>query len=783
MKRISTPTKIIPNTTATSKIKQGTFFLTTSLLALTILSDMALADTVRNIQVSGNKRIENATILSYISIKPNQDYSPDQLDEALKALYNTGYFTDVQIHRDASDLKIEVIENAIINRIAFEGNDKFKDDKLKEEVQLRPREVLSRTKIQAAQQRILDIYRRMGRYNATVEPKVIQQEDNRVDLVFEINEGDVTHVRKINFIGNNHISSSNLQKALLTKETRWYNFFATTDTYDPDRFVGDQHFLRQYYIDSGYPDMRIVSAVSELTPDQKDLFLTFTIEEGERFKFGKVDIRSEIPSLKPDCLRGGIAFAEGDWFSGKMMEKTVNSLTDLAGSGGFAFTSIEPEIQKNIESHTIDITFVIKEGPRVYVERIEFKGNDRTRDEVLRREMVIQEGDAYNTTYLKRAEQELNDLGYFKKVEVETEQGSAPDKAKVVVSVEEQSTGEFGLAIGFSTLDRALGNIRFAERNFMGTGRILHSDLTIASKRQEFDIGIMDPYFMGYNLQAGVDAFHTRSERISSFTEASTGGRVNVGYKLTENWYQNLSYDLHQDDIHVRRGSNNNFNTNNSNNVSWYIDQQRGKYLNSIIGQTLSYDRRNSRREPTAGYSVTLSNSFAGVGGDIGYLKNVLGGGAFYSPWEDIVMNIRGSIGNVIKTNKTIRVSDSIFLGADTFRGFEYGGLGPRDARTGDALGGTRFWIATLETVFPVGLPNEFGVKGAVFVDTGSVWKPANKNPQYPIVDHKGARLSAGFGISWDSPFGPLRIDYSAYVKKQNKDQIQRLFFGVSKRF
>lgn len=759
--------------------KKTALYFSASLFALATLTIPVQADMVKTISVAGNKRIENATILSYVSIKPNQDYDPEQLDHALKALYNTGYFADVKIHRDGSELTIEVVENAIINRIAFEGNDKFKDDKLKEEVQLRPREVLSRTKIQAAQQRILDIYRRMGRYNATVEPKVIRQEDNRVDLVFEINEGDVTYVRKINFIGNKHIPSYNLQKALLTKETRWYNFFATADTYDPDRFVGDQHFLRQHYIDSGYPDIRIVSAVSELSPDQRDLFLTFTLEEGERFKFGKVDIKSEIPSLIPERMKGAVVLNEGDWFSGKMLEKSVNALTDLAGASGFAFVSIEPEIHKNVESKTVDITFNIKEGPRVYVERIEFKGNDRTRDEVLRREMVIQEGDAYNTTYLKRAEQELNDLGYFKKVEVDTEQGSAPDKAKVVVKVEEQSTGEFGLGIGFSTLDKALGNIRFAERNFMGTGRTLHADLTMAARRQEFDVGIMDPYFLGYNLQAGADLFHTKSERISSFTEASTGGRVSLGYKLTENWYQNLSYDLHQDDIHVHKDHD----KNQKNQTSWYIRQQRGKYLNSIVGQSISYDRRNSRREPTAGYSFTLSNYFAGVGGDIGYLKNVVGAGVFYSPWEDIVMNLRGSIGNVIKTNKKIRVADSIFLGADTFRGFQYGGLGPRDAETDDALGGTRFWMATFETVFPVGLPNEFGVKGAVFVETGTVWRAANRNPAHPIIDHKAPRLSAGFGISWDSPFGPLRIDYAAYVKKNKKDETQRLFFGVSKRF
>ncbi len=755
--------------------------VTSSLVALSLTTGVASADMVKSINVSGNKRIENATILSYIAIKPNQEFSQEDLDAALKALYNTGYFADVKIHQDGSQLMIEIIENSIINKIAFEGNDKLKDDKLKEEVQLNPREVLSRTKIQAAQQRILDIYRRMGRYSATVEPKIIQQSDNRVDLVFEINEGAVTYVRKINFVGNKQISSSHLSKALLTKETHWYSFFATNDTYDPDRFVGDQHFLRQYYIDSGYPDMRIVSAVSELSPDQKDLFLTFTIEEGERYKFGKAEIISAIPSLKPEQLKGSIVFANNDWFSGKKVENSVTALTDKAGASGFAFVTIEPVIEKNVEAKTIDIRFEIKEGPRVYVERIEFKGNDRTRDEVLRREMRIHEGDAYNTTYLKNAEQELNDLGYFKKVEVDTEQGSAPDKAKILVKVEEQSTGEFGVAIGFSTLDRALGNIKYAERNFMGTGRTLHSDLTIAAKKQEFDVGIMDPYFMGYNLQAGADAFHSRSERISSFKEMSTGARFNLGYSLSENWYQNLNYNIKEDDIKVKHEHNHGGAPNQQ--PSYYILQQRGKFLNSIIGQSISYDRRNSRREPTAGYSFTLSNDFAGVGGNIGYLRNTIAAGAFYSPMEDVVINMRASIGNIVNTGKKIRVVDCFMLGGESFRGFAYGGIGPRDARTKDELGGTRYWMSTLETVFPIGLPNEFGVKGAVFAEMGSVWRAANKNAAHPIIDHNSPRISAGVGISWDSPFGPLRVDYALYTKKNKGDDTQKLFFGVSRRF
>ncbi len=736
----------------------------------------AWADVAKSIRVQGNKRIESATVLSYIPIKAGKSYDQGDLDLALKDLYATGYFSDVQINRQGDALVIDVIENAIINQIAFEGNSKLKDDKLKEEVQLRPREVLSRTKIQSAQQRILDIYRRMGRYNATVVPKVIKQNDNRVDLVFEINEGDVTYVRKVNFIGNRHISSSNLEKALLTKQTRWYRFFASDDTYDPDRFIADQQLLREYYYDSGYPDFRLINAVSELSPDQKDLFLTFTLEEGPRYSFGKADIKSKIAKVDGAKLKSLVSYSEGDWFSRKMIEKTIQAITEAVGTQGFAFAQVEPIISKNNAAKTVDITYEISEGPRVYIERIEIRGNDRTRDEVIRREIRLQEGDAYNTTFVKRAEQNLNDLGYFKKVDVTAESGSSPDKAKLIVTVEEQSTGELGLAIGFSTIDRALGNIHFAERNFMGTGRTIHSDFTLASRRQEFDVGISDPYFMGYNLEAGADVFHVRSKRISAFTEKNTGARTNIGYKLTDNWFQNWSYTIQKDDISDVPATS-----------STYIQNMKGSNVNSAIGHSIGYDRRNSRREPTAGYTVTLSNSFAGIGGDIGYLKNALGASYFYSPLDEVVMNARITAGHVLRAGKKLRVADQVFLGGDSFRGFEFGGMGPRDAKTKESIGGARYWVGTLETMFPIGLPNEFGVKGAVFTDFGSLWGCALKVPTNQIatdrISSKKMRASVGVGLSWNSPFGPLRIDYSIPVRKQKNDEVQRIFFGVSSRF
>lgn len=736
------------------------------------LAATALADAIQAIQVKGNKRIETETVISNLPLKVGDSFDDLQLNQALKDLFATGYFADVQIRRSGSNLIIEVIENSLINRISFEGNSKLKDEKLTEEIQLRPREVLSRTKIQAAQQRILEIYRRMGRFDATVEPKVIRLEENRVDLVFEINEGEVTYVRKINFIGNKHFSSSRLEDQLYTKRNKWYRLWASDDTFDPDRFTADQQNLQIYYNDMGYPDFRLISAVAELSPDHKDFYLTFTIEEGEKYTYGKVNIVSHLKQVNAENLKSLIDIQSGDQFSRKQIERNIITLNSHVGTYGYAFADIQPRIEKNRGKKTVDLTFEVKEGPRVYVERIDVVGNDRTRDEVIRRELNILEGDAYNSTKVKRAEKNLKDLGYFKKAEVLTETGSAPDKARLVVKVEEQPTGEMGVAAGFSTLDGILGNVKFTERNFMGTGRIVHASVTIARRMQEFDVGITDPYFLGYNLEAGLDLFRVRSTRLSNFISASNGVSPHIAYAITEHLSQTLAYTLKDDHIsHISPGS------------STFINQQAGKFVTSALGQTLTYDRRDSRIDPTSGYAVSLSNTYAGLGGKkVNYLKNSIGISWFYSPIEDVILNIRGSIGDIEKAGKNpIRIVDSILLGADTFRGFEYAGIGPRDKTTGDPLGGTRFWTGTIETLFPIGLPTEFGIKGAIFTDFGTTWKPGVTGPQ--VVDKRTIRASVGVGLSWTSPFGPLKIDYAIPVKKQKFDQTQRFLFGFSSRW
>ncbi|MCX7338724.1 MAG: outer membrane protein assembly factor BamA [Alphaproteobacteria bacterium] len=725
---------------------------------------------IKGIKIIGNQRVESETIYSYLSLKAGDAFNQGKMDQALKDLFLTGYFSDVHVYREGQSIVIKVDENPIINRVAFEGNNKLKDDVVLQEIRLRPREVLSRTRIQEAQQRILEIYRRMGRFGAKVDPKIIKLPENRVDLVFEINEGAVTYVRSVQFVGNKHFASKKLEEQLLTKRTRWYRFFAVDDVYDPDRFIADQQSVRKFYYDNGYPDFRIISAIAELSPDQKDFYLTFTVAEGELYHFGKIDVVSKIASVKAKDLKSKIGFAEKDMFSGKLIELASNAITDAVGSQGYAFVSVEPKIEKDPKTKAANITFEIKEGPRVYIEKIVVIGNDRTRDHVILREIKLHEGDAYNAAKIKQSERNLRDLQYFKGATIETEQGSAPDKARLIVKVEEQPTGEMTLAGGYSTLDGPLANIKVVERNFRGTGQVVHADLTLAKKKQDFDIGIVEPYFLDRNLAASASVFSVRSTRFTAYHYLTKGINTGLGYKLSEYWGQSWGYTLKQETMsHIAP------------NASTIIRQQAGNTLASMISHTLSYDQRNSRIAPTSGYVLTMSNAYAGLGGTVNYLRNDLGANWYYSPLDEVVLGMKGSVGAMEKVKKPIRVVDSIMLGADSLRGFEYGGLGPRDTLTGDSLGGTRYWTATAEMMFPIGLPNEFGVRGAVFSDVGTTWKPGQKTAT--VVDNKAMRASVGCGVAWTSPFGPLRIDYARPIKRQKFDKEQRVLFGFSTTF
>jgi len=748
------------------------------------------AGTITDIRIEGAQRIEPETIRSYLLIQPGDAWDDELVDKSLKALFATGLFADVNLRRVGNTLVIRVVENPIINRIAFEGNNKIDEKDLTAEIQLRPRVVYTRTRVQNDVNRILDLYRRHGRFGATVEPKVIQLSENRVDLVFEINEGQYTGVRSLNFVGNHQFSDSKLRSILQTKESRWYRFFTSDDSYDPDRLTYDRELLRRFYLTEGYADFRVVSAVAELTPDRDGFIITFTLDEGERYRFGKIDVNIKLKDLPPEEVLPLLTVHTGDWYDAEAVEKSISVLTDALGNRGYAFVDVKPNITRNREDHTVDITFDVQEGPQVYVERIDIVGNVRTLDKVIRREFQLVEGDAFNTTKMQRSQTRIKNLGFFKKAEVTNSPGSAPDKTVVTAEVEEQSTGELSLGLGFSTTDGPLADINIRERNFLGRGQDLRIGTVVSFRSQQVDLSFTEPYFLDRNIAAGFDLFEIKTSPTQNFFSGVTppyqqfsyGGALRSGYQITDNLRQTLKYTARSDNI-----------TNIQSNTSLFIALQAGQHTTSEIGQVLLYDRRDDRLDPTSGFYASIGNDFAGVGFGVDYVRNKVNAGYYYSVAPEWVLSLTGEAGYIFGWNgQQVLLQDRFFVGGDNLRGFQSAGIGPRDTTSGDALGGQKYYLGSVTLGVPLGLPKELGLSGRVFTDFGTLYHlepttltltpaqsaAAGGQTQLTAVQSPAIRASVGFGVSWKSPVGPIRLDIAYPVRKESFDKTQ--FFRVS---
>jgi len=729
-------------------------------------------DIIRAIRVEGTNRIEAETVVSYMLIKPGDPYDIARVNSSIKTLFATGLFSDVSFRREGDTLVVRVVENPIVNRVAFEGNKKIDDDDLLKEITLRPRTVYTKTKVQRDVKRLLEVYRGNGRFAATITPKVIQLSQNRVDLVFEINEGDVTGVRRIIFVGNKQFSDGRLRDEIQTEETAWWKFFTTQDTYDPDRLNYDRELLRRFYLGNGYADFRVVSAVAELTPDRKDFFVTFTIEEGERYKFADIQLRSTIKGLKTETLERQLTVKKGAWYDARKIESSIQNLTDAVGTLGFAFVEVRPLIRRNRADRTINVVFLIREGPKVFVERIEIIGNSRTRDEVIRREMRLVEGDAYNTSKIRASRRRLRRLDFFKKVEISNRPGSASDKTIIKVEVEEKATGELSLGAGFSTEEGALGTIGLREKNFLGRGQDISVAFTLSQRSTEADLRFTEPYFLDRNLAVGFDLFRITRDRTdeSGFNLNTTGFRLRAGYEIIEDLRQHWRYTIRHDTIRDLDSG-----------VSSVIRSEEGSTVTSAIGQTLTYDKRDDRFDPTEGYFVRLETDFAGLGGTQRFVRAKVTAGYYQGLGHDLVLSFVGEYGIVHGIGKDVSLADRFFLGGNNLRGFERGGVGPRDTVTNDALGANQFYAGTVELTFPLGLPKEFGLRGRVWTDAGSAFGIDRTNPN--VVDVNSIRVSAGVGISWKSPFGPVRLDIGFPIKKEGFDKKRLINFNFGARF
>ena len=786
---------------------------------------------VRAIVIKGTERLETDTVRSYIELNVGDRYDRDRLDKALKELYASELFADATILDDNGTLTVQVKENPVINRILIEGAKRVKEDKIREEIRLAPRQIFTRSKTRADVGRILELYRRSGRFAAAIEPKIVQLDQNRVDVVFEISEGPKSKVRQINILGNAKFADGKLRAAMATRQARPYRLFTSADTYDPDRLAYDQQKLRQFYLTEGYADFRVVSAVAELTPDRRDFIVTYVVEEGERYKFGEVNLESQIRDIKPDAFKSLIRIRKGDWYNAQKVESTVDTLSETSGLLGYAFADVRPQFNRDKDKREMNLTFAINEAPRVYVERININGNTLTKDPVIRREFRLAEGDAFNSFKVKRSKDRLQQLGFFQdKLEIEQKPGSSPDKIVLEANLQEKPTGELQVSAGFSSLERFILSLSIRQRNFRGKAQEVRLSANISSYSKSIEAGFTEPYLFGRNLALGFDLFRrdynafnytSKSTRNTTYSQTTTGGQLRVGFAITEFWAASVRYGLSYDQISLDQ--NTYFSTDANGNkfcdplkAGRYLCDSLGSYTTSSVGYSLSYNSLNNYLRPSRGQRFSFSQDLAGVGIGVKYLRSRANYDVYFPLLRDsgFILNIGGEAGYIAGYGGSkVRLTDRFFLGEPQVRGFGIRGIGPRVLRipldaTGkpitdrkqfvdDALGGEAYYRGRIELEVPLGSAGaELGLRPSIFADAGAVFKvatpalinlpnTATTTGFNEIFQGNSAkpRLSVGAGVSWNSPFGPFRFDVAKALLKQPGDNTQVFQFNVGTQF
>jgi outer membrane protein insertion porin family len=731
----------------------------------------------RAVVVRGNQRIEAETIIAYLGLRPGQTVTPADLNEAVRRLFDTGLFRDVQIIPSGNQLVVQVVENPSINAIEFEGNDDLSDEDLQQIISLRPRLPYTVAAAEADAQAIEDVYRRTGRFGAEVEPVVVEQSENRVDLTFRIEEGEVTGIGEIEFVGNEVYSDRRLRREIETSESGLLSFLTSSDIYDPDRLELDKELLRNFYFERGYADFNVLSAEAELEPDREGFVITFTVEEGERYTFGDVGVEVAARGLEPAEFAAAVPDLSGETYDASLVDELTNELTEIAGQRGFAFVEVRPRASKNEADRTIDITFEVGEGPRVFVERIEIEGNTQTLDRVIRREIELVEGDPFDARKIREAQQRIRALNYFSRVEIVPEQGSAEDRAILNVRVEEQPTGSLSFGIGYSSSAGPIGNVALTERNFLGRGQFVNFQITAAGDTQVYDFAFTEPQFLDRDLSVGMRAFYIDDDRTdeSNFEIARLGIGPTIGFPLAEDFQASLRYEFRRDDIDVNPFA------------SPAIQVDEGVHTSSTLGYALTYDGRNDPIEPTSGYLLRGSQDFAGLGGEARYVRTegtAKGWTAFFD--DQVVASLELELGAIYSFDDDIRINDRFFIGGSSLRGFAAQGVGPRDLATDDALGGNYSAVSRLEVSFPLGLPEELGIFGGIFVDAGTVFGLDGTPIGFggvPIDDDPELRVGAGGLLFIDTPFGPLEMSFGFPVVEQQGDESELFRLSIGTRF
>jgi outer membrane protein insertion porin family len=747
----------------------------------------APAPPILHIAVKGTQRIESGTVLSYISLREGDPYTPASSDRALKALFATGLFSDVRVNWDAgtSTFTVHVVEAPIINQIDYEGNNKVSTKDLEKEVQLKPRMVFTRTKVQSDVQRIIEVYRRNGKFGATVDPQIIQRPQNRVDLIFAIHEGATTGVARIAFIGNKVFDDDTLREQIATEESTWWRLLASNDNYDPDRLTFDREQLRRFYIGHGYADFHVVSAVAELTPSRDAFFVTFTVDEGDLYHFGKVEIESSIKELDPLALRPLVKIKEGELYDGEKIQKAIDSLTNAAGTRGYAFAEVHPRIKRDHDARIIGLILKIEQGPRVYVENINVTGNNRTLDKVIRREFRLVEGDAFNRVLVDRSRTRIRSLGIFKDVDIKQSPGSQPDRVNLNVKVTEQSTGELSIGAGYSSTSSLVGEFSYTERNLFGRGQYMRASISISEISKQFQFSFTEPYFLDRPLSAGVDLYKILTDYQQATYEADvTAANLRLGFPTSEFGSVGLRYTFQIQQISPFADAPSE------------IQMAAGTTTTSGVGFTFAYNTLDDYIKPSRGVAFSFSQDFAGLGGSVKYLRTEETA-TFYKRvfWDSMVGSLTMNSGYITTYDgQTLPINDRFFKGGDTFRGFALAGIGPRDLRVSKdvgALGGNVYAIGTASLRLPEFLPEDYGINLSLFSDFGTLGHLDDKAEicgtsqicRQLIKDNLAFRASAGLSVGWKSPFGPIQIDLGMPFIKTSYDRPQIIHFSTATGF
>ncbi len=746
------------------------------LLFLFLFAVSVSASPISKIKVRGNQRLEQDTILMYLPFKVGDDVSDNMINTGIKDLYKTGLFEDIQIKKDNNQVIVSVVERPVIGKIEFVGNDKISTDILSGEIQSKVLDVYSKVLLNRDVERLEQIYQRQGLTSASIKTEVKEKKGHRMELTFIIDEGNKNYIEKITFKGNKIQSSADLKEAMMTKEKKWYRFLSQMDTFDPDRLTYDKELLRRYYLNRGYIDFKINDVKISQDAKSKNTDITFDLFEGERYSYGQIDLKTTIKDVDSDYLKGKIFIQKGQFYSASNIDKVIDILTEEMGRKGYAFVNVEPIFNQNEKNKTVDVVFNVSTGKKVFINEIDITGNVRTLDKVIRRQMRLVEGDPFNPDKLRRSKNRVENLDYFSKVDLKTKPVlGQSDKIDVLMDVVEKSTGAFNIGVGYSTYDGLLFEVNIQEKNFLGSGNMVGVRASTSDNENQVDLSFTNPYFMDKPISAGFDLFAIKSDYDDyvDYDERSVGGALRSGWDYTETLRQTVKYSLQQNKIeNVDEGS------------SIYIKEQEGTSVLSMIGSVLSYNTLDNNIIPTQGLYSSVGLDLAGIGGDQKFARINLDVRQYFSLTDKIIFSVRGGAGYIVGLGEDIRIDNRYYLGGRSLRGFETAGIGARTQNTDDVLGGDWRVTAGAELTFPLGLPNEFGVSGKLFVDAGILGKPndVKEEPTDPILYSSKPRVSIGTGVLWRSPMGPISIDLAYPIVKEDydKDQVFNLNFGTS---